>query len=98
MASYQILYWHDIPIQVRARDDKQRYSRPLPQRFQAAIDNAAMEAGLTGDDAYMEAFTWSEPFEREGTAEETAETVVAELDSKYKVIDWRKTVADLKRG
>lgn len=51
MVKYQILYWYDIPVQVRVRDESGRVSKPLPQRFQTAVDNAAMQAGITGEDA-----------------------------------------------
>lgn len=96
MATYQIMYWYDIPIQVRAQDDEGRASVPLPDRFQEAIDNAAMAAGLTGSDAYMEQFCWSEKYKREGSAQEVAEAIVADLNSKYPTVDWPKTVEALK--
>lgn len=96
MATYQIMYWHDIPIQVRAQDDDGRVSAPLPNRFQEAIDNAAMAAGLTGDDAYTDLFRWSEEQERAGSAQEVAEAIVAELDAKYPAIDWPKTADALR--
>ena len=95
MATYQILYWHDIPVQVRARDGRQRASQPLSNRFQEAIDRAAMAAGLIGSDAYTDIFQWSEPAEREGTAESVAAAVVAELERKYSRIDWQKTAVSL---
>jgi len=98
MASYQILYWYDIPVQVRARDDDSRFSKPMPERFQVAIDNAAMEAGLTGNDAYTELFKWNDSQEREGSAQEVAEAVAAELDAEHQVIDWHKTAAAVKPG
>ncbi len=96
MATYQIMYWYDIPIQVRAYDDEGRVSAPLPERFQQAIDNAAMAAGLTGSDAYMEQFCWSEKHEKAGTAQEVAEAIAADLDAKYPSIDWPKTAEALK--
>lgn len=95
MAQYQILYWHDIPVQVKARDGRQRASRPLSDRFQEAIDRAAVAAGLIGSDEYTDAFQWSEPEEREGTAESVAATVAAELEVRYSRIDWRKTAVSL---
>src|SRR5690554_3074738 len=96
MATYQILYWHDIPVQVRARGEGGRAGVALPDRFQQAVDRAAMAAGLTGSDAYTEQFRWSEPEERPGTAQEVAEAVAAELDARYPQIDWRKTAEALK--
>ena len=98
MASYQILYWYDIPIQVRARDEQGRFSQPLSQRFQVAIDNAAMEAGVSGSDAYTELFQWKDPQGRQGTAQEVAEAVAAELEAEYPTIDWHKTAAAVKPG
>jgi len=91
MADYQILYWHDIPIQVRSGRRRSRVSRELPQRFQVAIDNAAMAADLTGTDAYLEAFSWGTSQEREGSAEDVVQQVVSELDAAFPKIDWRKT-------
>jgi len=96
MAKYQILYWHDIPTQVRATDENGRVGKQLPERFQLAIDEAAMSAGLVGDDGYTAGFNWGEEEERDGTAEEVAEAIVAELDEKTPEIDWQATAAKLK--
>ena len=96
MASVQILYWKDIPVQVRARDEKGRASLPMPDRFQVAIDQAAMLAGITGSDAYTELYEWRSSGDRDGTALEVVAAVVAELDEHYAEIDWRKTAAAVK--
>jgi hypothetical protein len=91
VAEFQVLYWHDIPLQVRAGNRRNRVSFELAPRFQAAIDQAAMASGLIGTDEYLDGFRWSEIQEREGSAEEVAATVVAELDASYPQIDWQKT-------
>jgi hypothetical protein len=96
MTQYQIMYWHDIPVQVRAGGRRDRVSAELPQRFQVAIDNAAMAAGLVGSDAYIEVFRWGEAQTREGSPAEVAAAVVAELDAEFEKIDWRKTAESLK--
>jgi hypothetical protein len=98
MATYQILYWHDIPMQVKATEGRKRASAPLPERFQEAVDAAAMAAGMTGSDAYMEQFRWGEPQERAGSPEEVAAAVVAELDAAQVKVDWRATAAVLKQA
>ncbi|NCF69422.1 MAG: hypothetical protein GWP61_26005 [Chloroflexi bacterium] len=97
MATYQILYWHDIPIQVRSGRRRNRVSMELPQRFQVAIDNAAMASNLTGTDAYLEAFMWSEPMERKGSGEEVVQQVVAELNAAFPKIDWQKTAKSISK-
>ncbi len=89
MAQYQILYWHEIPTQVRVRQGRERVSRPLPDRFMEAVDAAAMSAKLTGTDDYMQGFHWSDPQERDGTLTEIADAVVAEMDAQYPTIDWK---------
>jgi len=96
MATYQILYWHDIPVQVRAKDSGGRASAVLPERFQEAIDQAAMAAGMIGSDEYTEAFRWAEQQERTGTAREVADALAAELDAQHPTLDWRATVAGLR--
>jgi hypothetical protein len=96
MASIQVLYWKDIPVQVRARDDKGRANLPMPDRFQVAVDQAAMAAGLTGSDTYTELYEWQSAGEHPGTAQEAAAAMVAELDMRFATIDWRKTAAAVK--
>ena len=98
MATYQIMYWHDIPIQVRARGEGGRASAPLPERFQEAIDQAAMAAGLIGSDDYSAALRWGESQEREGAAREVADAVAAELDAQHPTIDWRTTAARIREA
>lgn len=96
MTHYQILYWHDIPLQVRGRDGRERATVSLPLRFQEAADAAAMAAGLTGDEAYTDGLRWSDAEERPGAPAEVAAAVAAEVERAYPSIDWRKTAAALK--
>jgi hypothetical protein len=87
MASYRVMSWRGIPSQVKVTaDDGAVVTRQLPASFQQEIDRVAMAEGLIDSDAYLEAWTWSEPVEREGGAEEVAETVVEELAK-----EWRRT-------
>uniref|UniRef100_A0A7C1FJF0 Virulence factor domain-containing protein n=1 Tax=Caldilinea aerophila TaxID=133453 RepID=A0A7C1FJF0_9CHLR len=97
MASYQILYWSDIPVQVKAWVGRNRCSVPLSARFVEAVDAAAMAAGLTGSDAYTEQYRWSETQEREGSPEEVAAAVAAELEAQHPEINWRATAQRLRK-
>jgi Virulence factor len=49
-----VIYWRDIPAQVTATDGRRAARVPLHDRFQEAIDAAAMKAGLVGSDEYLE--------------------------------------------
>ncbi|MCP4420160.1 MAG: hypothetical protein GY805_26445 [Chloroflexi bacterium] len=95
MATYQILYWHDIPLQVRAGRRRNRVSLELPQRFQVAVDQAAMSAGVTGTDGYLDGFFWSEVQEREGSPDEVATAVSNEIITQFSKIGWQKTAEKL---
>ncbi len=84
MAVYQILYWKDIPAQVRVFKGRRPVSHPMPNRFQAEIDRAAMEAGLAGSDDYLDQWEWTEKMERPGEPEAVLNALVQELEAEYK--------------
>jgi hypothetical protein len=81
MAQFQILYWQDIPSQVKAWDDFDEVKVELAPRFTERIDRAAMQKGLTGTDAFLEQWRWGDEQERNGTAQEVADAVRRELES-----------------
>ena len=47
------VYWRDIPSQVIAKKGRTTSKVQLSQRFQSAIDRAAMRAGKGSSDAYL---------------------------------------------
>jgi hypothetical protein len=83
MALYQILYWQDIPSQVKAWDDFDEVKLELPPRFTARSDESAQKQGLTKADDYLAQWKWSDPQEREGEAAQVAEAVRLELETKF---------------
>ena len=56
-----ILYWKEIPVQVKAEDRDVYVSAPLEGRFQEAVDAIAMMDGSYGNDDYLDAWEWGEP-------------------------------------
>ena len=54
MPELTVIWWRDIPAQVTAKQGRTRAATSLDERFQEAIDAAAMRAGLIGSDAYLE--------------------------------------------
>ena len=83
MTKYIILNWQDLPSLVEATDDEGSHKIQLSQRFQALIDHVAMESGLMGSDAYLDAWNKSDAQEREGTAEEVAKAVAEEVEAQF---------------
>ena len=83
MAAYQILYWRDIPAQVRAFEGRKPVSRTMPDRFQHSIDQVAMDEGLEGSQDYLDQWNWTEKRERPGTAEEVVDALIPELEQEY---------------
>ena len=54
MGELTVIRWRDIPLQVIARAGRDSSRVLLPERFQEAVDAAAMSAGLIGSDDYTE--------------------------------------------
>jgi hypothetical protein len=82
MATYKILYWQEIPTQIKAEDDSDDVAVMLDGKFMEHIDILAARRGLQGSDDYLAQWKWSEEQEREGSAQEVAEALKAELEAK----------------
>jgi len=83
MALYQILYWQDIPSQVKAWDDFDEVKIELAQRFTLRIDQSAQSQGLTSTDDFLAQWKWGDEQERDGEAQEVAEAVKNELEAQF---------------
>jgi len=79
----QVVYWRDIPAQVKAREGRERAARALPARFQEAVDAAAMRAGLSETDDYLGEWRASEWEERPGALEQVADERAVEIEAEY---------------
>ncbi len=86
MAKYSILYWQDIPSVVEARDENGVHKLELDKKFQVLIDAVAMRKGMAGTDAYLEEWRRGKRRAREGTAEDVAVAVKAELEAEFQAI------------
>ena len=85
MATYRILYWQEVPSQIKVEDASDDVTVQLPDRFQQRIDELAAERGLSGGDDYLAQWQWSDERDREGTAQEVADALAAELET---AADW----------
>ena len=82
MTTYKILYWQEIPTQIKAEDETDDITVMLDGRFMAQVDILAAKLGLQSSDDYLAQWKWSEEKEREGSAREVVEAVKAELEVK----------------
>ena len=61
MANLIITYWRDIPSQISVKAGRKEEKRMLSERFQEAIDMAAMRDGASETDAYLAEWRRAEP-------------------------------------
>jgi len=83
MADVTIVYWRDMPAQVIVGRGRRGVKRPLPERFEQAIDRAAMKSGAAESDDYMAGFRKADPVPVDGNDEEAASAMVARIDTDY---------------
>jgi hypothetical protein len=83
MPDVTIVYWRDIPAQVIVGKGRRGSKAPLPERFEQAIDRAAMKIGAEDSDAYMAEWRKADPFTVEGDPAEIAAAEAARIDADY---------------
>lgn len=83
MPGVTIVYWRDIPAQVIVGKGRQGAKAPLPERFEQAIDRAAMKVGAAETDAYLAEWRKAEPYEVAGDAKDVAAAEAARIDAEY---------------
>ena len=83
MPEVTIVYWRDIPAQVIVGAGRRATKRPLPERFEQAIDRCAMRVGARDADAYLGEWRKGEPYLVEGEAADVASDEAARLEAKF---------------
>ena len=83
MAQLTIVYWRDIPAQVIVKAGRQAAKRQLSERFETAIDRAAMKTGAAGTDEYLAEWRKAAPYSVAGTQENVASVEAARLEAEY---------------
>ncbi|HJM22036.1 MAG TPA: virulence factor [Acidimicrobiales bacterium] len=77
-----VISWRDIPAQVVAVSNGEKRTAVLSDRFQTAIDRAAVNAGLTETTAYVGEWRRdSHPLL--GDAGESTQSLAAELEAQH---------------
>ncbi|MGB0439137.1 MAG: virulence factor [Paracoccaceae bacterium] len=83
MPDVTLVFWRDIPAQVIVGKGRRGTKAPLPERFEQAIDRAAMKLGATDTDAYLAEWRKAAPYAMDGDAAEIVAAEVARLDAEY---------------
>ena len=83
MAQLTIVYWRDIPAQVIVKAGRQSAKRQLSERFEKAIDRAAMRAKLRDTDSYLAEWRRADPVACGEDLEAEAEAAAERLESEF---------------
>lgn len=94
MADVTIVYWRDMPAQVIVGKGRRATKLPLPERFEQAIDRAAMKSGAAESDAYLEGFRKTAPYPMDGTDAEVVAAEVARIDTEYNLAKIKVLIAN----
>ena len=83
MAQLTIVYWRDIPAQVIVKAGRQAAKRQLTERFEKAIDRAAMRAKLRDTDSYLAEWRRAAAVDCGDDLEAEAEAAARRLEGEY---------------
>ncbi len=94
MPDVTIVYWRDIPAQVIVGKGRRATKKPLAERFEQAIDRAAMKGGASDTDAYLAEWRRAAPYQVDGEASEIAASEAARLEQEFDPARLRALIAN----
>ena len=83
MAQLIVVYWRDIPAQVIVKQGRNTAKRQLTERFEKAIDRAAMRAKLRDTDSYLAEWRRADPVDCGADLEAEAAAAAERLEADY---------------
>jgi hypothetical protein len=84
MAQLIVVYWRDIPAQVIAKKGRRDQVKiVLAERFEKAIDRAAMRGGARSTDDYLAEWRKADPVEVSDDLEAEARKVADALEAEF---------------
>jgi hypothetical protein len=69
VTTYKILYWQEIPTQIKAEDESDDVTVMLDDKIHGTGGYSRRQTGTAGADDYLAQWKWSEEEEREGSAQ-----------------------------
>ncbi|MGA0234411.1 MAG: virulence factor, partial [Alphaproteobacteria bacterium] len=79
---------------VQIREGRKRFTANLPERFEKAVDAAAMRDGDTSTDDYLAEFRRTDPVDVDGDLQAVADARAAELDAEFDTERLRALIAN----
>ena len=92
MASLTVISWRDIPAQVVVRRGRETAKVKLSERFQEAVDRAAMRAGKGSSDLYLAEWKRSDPTPCGDDIEQEAAAEARRIEERYSDEDLERLV------
>lgn len=92
MADVTLIFWRDIPAQVLVGSGRRALKRELPERFQVAIDMAAMRGGARDTDAYLADWRRTVIGTDDGDPEAVVANTAARIEADYDAERLRRLV------
>ncbi|PHQ97571.1 MAG: hypothetical protein COB39_10140 [Marinosulfonomonas sp.] len=83
MPDVTIVYWRDIPAQVIVGKGRRASKVQLTERFEQAIDRAAMKVGAAGSDAYLAEWRRAPPYAVDGAPDQIVTDEAARLEAEF---------------
>ena len=83
MANLIVTYWRDIPSAVSVKAGRKEEKRMLADRFQEAIDMAAMRGGASDTDSYLADWRRAEPVPVGDDLAAEVEKAKAEIEAAF---------------
>ncbi|SDE07179.1 virulence factor [Limimaricola pyoseonensis] len=83
MPEITLVLWRDMPAQVIVGKGRRGTKVPLSERFEQAIDRAAMKSGAAGTDDYLAEWRKAPWGEIEGEPEEAARIAAERVEAEY---------------
>ena len=83
MPDVTIVFWRDIPAQIIVGKGRSGAKRQLAERFEQAIDRAAMKVNAKDTDAYLAEWRKAAPYQLEGEPAEIADAEAERLEAEY---------------
>jgi hypothetical protein len=92
MASLTVISWRDIPAQVVVRRGRETAKVRLSDRFQEAVDRAAMRAGKGSSDLYLAEWKRSNATPCSDDIEQEAAAEARRIEERYSDEDLERLV------